>query len=112
MLTSDHSRPSQQTLTHTAQQTAERELVLAAVQTLSIEHRVVLLECYYRGASVAEVADTLGVTADAVKSRTHHALRALRQALALSTNDPPGDDPRCAPRGAPDAPLRDTRSSA
>jgi DNA-directed RNA polymerase specialized sigma24 family protein len=91
MLTSDHSRPNQQTLTHTAQQTADRQLMLAAVQNLSIEHRVVLLECYYRGASVAEVAETFGMPADAVKSRTHHALRALRQALALSTN-PPADD--------------------
>jgi RNA polymerase sigma factor (sigma-70 family) len=92
MLTSDHSRPGQQTLPHTAQQTADRELMLAALQTLSIEHRVVLLECYFRGASVTEVAETLGVTADAVKSRTHHALRALRQALALSTNDPTASD--------------------
>ena len=87
MLTSDHSRPHQQTLTHTAQQTADRRLMLAAVQTLSIEHRVVLLDCYFRGASVAEAAATLGVPAAAIKSRTHHALRALRRALALSTND-------------------------
>ena len=91
-VTSDYSRPHQQTVTHTAQQTPDRQLMLAALRTLSIEHRVVLLECYYRGASVAEVAETLGVPADAVKSRTHHALRALRQAFALSTNYPPASD--------------------
>ena len=92
MLTSDHSRPHQQTVTHTAQQTADRQLMIAALQTLSIEHREVLRECYYRGASVAEVAATLGVPAGAVKSRIHHALRALRQALATSTNNPPASN--------------------
>jgi len=66
--------------------------MLAAVQTLSIEHRVVLLDCYFRGASVAEAAATLGVPAAAIKSRTHHALRALRRALALSTNDSPASE--------------------
>jgi DNA-directed RNA polymerase specialized sigma24 family protein len=73
--------------------------MLAALQTLSIEHRVVLLECYYRGASVAEAAKTLGVPAGEVKSRTHHALRALRQALALSTNGPPANEVQQAPSG-------------
>jgi RNA polymerase sigma-70 factor (ECF subfamily) len=55
--------------------------VHAAIQTLSIEHRQVLFECYYRGASIDDAADTLGVPPDTVKYRTHHAVRALRQAL-------------------------------
>src|SRR6476619_1563049 len=32
-----------------------------ALRTLSTGHRQVLLECYFRGASVAEAAKTLGV---------------------------------------------------
>jgi RNA polymerase sigma-70 factor (ECF subfamily) len=63
------------------QQTVDRHLVLAALRTLSGEHREVLLECYFRGASVAEAARTLGVPPGTVKSRTHYALHALRQAL-------------------------------
>ena len=56
-------------------------LVAEAVTKLSPEHRAVLVECYYRGASVAEAASRLGVPAGTVKSRTHYALRALRLAL-------------------------------
>jgi RNA polymerase sigma-70 factor (ECF subfamily) len=48
---------------------------------VSIEHRQTLFECYFRGASIAEAADTVGVPARAVKFRTHYALRALRQAI-------------------------------
>ena len=40
-----------------------------------------LLECYYRGRSVAEASRRLGVPEGTVKSRTHYALRALRLAL-------------------------------
>jgi RNA polymerase sigma-70 factor (ECF subfamily) len=65
----------------TAQQTVDRHLVMSAMRTLSSEHRQVLFECYYRGASVAEAASTLRVPAGTVKSRTHHALHALRQAI-------------------------------
>jgi RNA polymerase sigma-70 factor (ECF subfamily) len=64
-----------------AQQSVDRLLVLSALRMLSTEHRQVLFECYFRGASVAEAADTLGVPAGTVKSRTHYALRALRRAI-------------------------------
>jgi RNA polymerase sigma-70 factor (ECF subfamily) len=63
------------------QQTLERQLVRAALQTLSIEHRQARFEWSFRGASIAEAADTLGVPPGTVKSRTHYALRALRQAI-------------------------------
>jgi RNA polymerase sigma-70 factor (ECF subfamily) len=63
------------------EQTVERQLVLAALRTLSTDHRRVLLECYFRGASVAEAAETLGIPPGTVKSRTHHALHALRRAI-------------------------------
>jgi RNA polymerase sigma-70 factor (ECF subfamily) len=59
----------------------DRQLVVAALRTLSVEHREVLMECYFRGASVAEAAISLGVPAGTVKSRTHYALRALRLAV-------------------------------
>jgi RNA polymerase sigma-70 factor (ECF subfamily) len=61
--------------------TLDRQLVVAALRTLSVEHREVLVECYFRGASVAEAALTLGVPAGTIKSRTHYALRALRLAV-------------------------------
>ena len=56
-------------------------VVADAVLTLSPEHRAVLLECYYRGASVAQAAHRLGIPEGTVKSRSHYALRALRLAL-------------------------------
>jgi len=56
-------------------------VVADALQRLSRDHREVVLECYYRGASVAEAARRLGVPEGTVKSRTHYALRALRLAL-------------------------------
>ena len=56
-------------------------VVADAVLTLSPDHRAVLLECYYRGASVTQAARRLGIPEGTVKSRTHYALRALRLAL-------------------------------
>jgi len=56
-------------------------VVAEALTTLSAAHRAVLHECYFRGASVAEAADRLGVPEGTVKSRTHYALRALKLAL-------------------------------
>jgi RNA polymerase sigma-70 factor (ECF subfamily) len=59
----------------------DHQLVVAAMRTLSAEHREVLHECYLRGASVAQAAATLGVPPGTIKSRTHYALRSLRLAL-------------------------------
>jgi RNA polymerase sigma-70 factor (ECF subfamily) len=56
-------------------------VVAEALTHLSEDHRAVLLECYYRGRSVADAARILGVPEGTVKSRTHYALRALRLAL-------------------------------
>jgi RNA polymerase sigma-70 factor (ECF subfamily) len=56
-------------------------VVADALGALSVEHRAVVVECYYRGASVAQAAARLGVPEGTVKSRTHYALRALRLAL-------------------------------
>ena len=60
---------------------ATRDLVVTALSRLSAEHRQVLLECYWRDASVAEAALRLGVPPGTIKSRTHYALRALRSAI-------------------------------
>ena len=71
----------EQSVEDTAQQTVDQQLVRSALRTLTCQHREVLLECYFRGASVAEAAETLDVPVGTVKSRTHCALHALRQAI-------------------------------
>jgi RNA polymerase sigma-70 factor (ECF subfamily) len=55
--------------------------VADAVRSLSPDHRVVLLETYYRGRTMAEAAQVLGIPLGTVKSRTYYALHALRLAL-------------------------------
>ncbi|WP_107471187.1 sigma-70 family RNA polymerase sigma factor [Streptomyces monashensis] len=55
--------------------------VADAVRTLSADHRAVLVETYYRGRTMAEAAEVLGVPLGTVKSRTYYALHALRLAL-------------------------------
>jgi RNA polymerase sigma-70 factor (ECF subfamily) len=64
-----------------AQHVVDRHVVVAALRTLSPEHRDVVLECYFRGASVAQASQTLGIPPGTVKSRAHYALKALRLAL-------------------------------
>lgn len=64
-----------------ADQLLQGWVVTEAVTHLSADHRAVLLECYYRGHSVAEAAHRLGIPEGTVKSRTHYALRALRLTL-------------------------------
>ncbi|MDP9118571.1 MAG: sigma-70 family RNA polymerase sigma factor [Actinomycetota bacterium] len=59
----------------------DRHVVMAALRTLSMEHREVVLECFFRGSSVAEAAEHLGIPPGTVKSRTHYAVRALRLAI-------------------------------
>jgi RNA polymerase sigma-70 factor (ECF subfamily) len=52
---------------------------------LSADHRGVLVELYYRGHSVAEAATVLGIPQGTVKSRSFHALRALRARVDPAT---------------------------
>ena len=65
-----------------AQNVVDSMAVLSALNTLSAEHRDVLVEIYYRGKSVTEAATTLGLPPGTVKSRSHYALKALRTAMA------------------------------
>jgi RNA polymerase sigma-70 factor (ECF subfamily) len=60
----------------------DRVVVTEALDSLSREHRAVIVETYYRGRSVAEAAAVLGIPPGTVKSRCYYALRALKLALA------------------------------
>jgi RNA polymerase sigma-70 factor (ECF subfamily) len=65
-----------------AQGVVDAMTVLGALEGLSQQHRDVLVEIYYRGRSVAEAAERLGVAPGTVKSRSYYALRALRAAMS------------------------------
>jgi RNA polymerase sigma-70 factor (ECF subfamily) len=54
-----------------------------AFQQLSPKHREALYETYYAGRSMREAGLVLGVPPGTVKSRVHHAVRALRLALGV-----------------------------
>jgi RNA polymerase sigma-70 factor (ECF subfamily) len=75
------AEPPELHVTDPTDRTADAAVVTAALRQLSLEHRQVILECYYRGSSVAEAARRLGLPEGTVKSRAHYALRALRLAL-------------------------------
>jgi RNA polymerase sigma-70 factor (ECF subfamily) len=59
----------------------EAILVEEALAALTTEHRAVVIRAYYRGLSVAEMADELDIPPGTVKSRLHYGLRALRLTL-------------------------------
>ncbi len=63
------------------EQALDTWLLADAMSSLSLDHRAVLVETYYRGRSVAEAAAVLGIPPGTVKSRTFYALRALKLAL-------------------------------
>jgi RNA polymerase sigma-70 factor (ECF subfamily) len=64
-----------------ADRAVEAWTIAEALERLSPAHREVLVECFYRGRSVAEASAVLGVPPGTVKSRTHYAVRALRLVL-------------------------------
>jgi RNA polymerase sigma-70 factor, ECF subfamily len=55
--------------------------VTDALKALSQSHREILVETYFRGRTVPEAADVLGLPLGTAKSRVYYALRALRTAL-------------------------------
>lgn len=55
-----------------------------AFQQLSPKHREALYETYYTGRSMREAGLALGIPPGTVKSRVHHALRALRMAMGVA----------------------------
>ena len=52
-----------------------------ALARLTAEDRAVLAQVYYRGLSIVDAAEELGVPTGTVRTRTYHALHALRCAL-------------------------------
>jgi RNA polymerase sigma-70 factor (ECF subfamily) len=56
--------------------------VRAALTMLSTEQREVITEMYFRGRSVAETAEILGIPVGTVKSRSYYGLRQLRRIIA------------------------------
>jgi RNA polymerase sigma-70 factor (ECF subfamily) len=60
---------------------ANRDAIDRAFRRLSPQHRSVMVLHHYLGMPVATIADVVGVPVGTVKSRLHHATRALRSAL-------------------------------
>ncbi len=52
-----------------------------ALRDLSDAHREALIETYFKGRTVSEAADVLGVPAGTVRSRVFYALRSLKLSL-------------------------------
>ncbi|MEV7615935.1 sigma-70 family RNA polymerase sigma factor [Streptomyces sp. NPDC089799] len=75
--------------------------VREALGRLSRDHREVLVQIYFHGASVAEAGRALGIPCGTVKSRTHYALRALR--AVLPGYGPGAAAPACALPAAAEA---------
>ncbi|MEU2338886.1 sigma-70 family RNA polymerase sigma factor [Streptomyces sp. NPDC013172] len=69
-----------------AEKVVNSVVVLEALQQLKAEHREVLVEIYYRGRTAAEAAGRLGIPEGTVKSRAHHALKALRKLYGGNAN--------------------------
>jgi RNA polymerase sigma-70 factor (ECF subfamily) len=59
----------------------DRHLLRDALLQLTPEHRTVLVELYYGGASVAEAATRIGIPEGTVRSRSFYALRTVRGIL-------------------------------
>jgi RNA polymerase sigma-70 factor (ECF subfamily) len=70
--------------------------VWSALAKLTPARRQVLVELYFRGRSLSEVADELGIPIGTVKSRAHYALRALRQYLQEHPEAESGTEARAA----------------
>jgi RNA polymerase sigma-70 factor (ECF subfamily) len=61
--------------------------VRAALTQLTPEHRQVIVEMYYLGRPVTEIARTLNIPEGTVKSRAYYGLRHLRQLLAPTPSE-------------------------
>jgi len=59
----------------------DRDQLERGFRRLSLDHRVVVVLHHYLDLPLDEVAETLGVPLGTVRSRLHHAMRALRAAL-------------------------------
>ena len=59
----------------------DRDLLGAAIATLSPDHQLVVALRFYRDLTVAEIATRLGVPEGTVQSRLHYALKRLHNAI-------------------------------
>jgi RNA polymerase sigma factor (sigma-70 family) len=71
----------------------EAERVAAAIASLPDDQRGVLIMRDIQGYSGRVVADALGLSGPAMKSRLHRARAAVHHALQESVNSPGGDNP-------------------
>jgi RNA polymerase sigma-70 factor, ECF subfamily len=60
----------------------DRMLIGEALARLTPDHRAVVLRSYFQGWTTAQIAADLGIADGTVKSRLHHAKRALRLVLS------------------------------
>ncbi|MBI5831645.1 MAG: sigma-70 family RNA polymerase sigma factor [Armatimonadetes bacterium] len=78
----------------TALDRVAREDVRRALDSLSPEHRTVMLLHYFEAMSYKEIADTVGCTVGTVGSRLHYAVRHVRRELGLVDGDQAGSQHR------------------
>lgn len=64
-----------------AEAVADRHLLLHGLRQLPAQHREILVHVHLLGRGGDDTAHALGIPRGTVKSRTHHALRAMRVAL-------------------------------
>jgi RNA polymerase sigma-70 factor (ECF subfamily) len=60
----------------------DRQLIAAAIASLSPDHRIVVALRFYRDLTVPDIAARLGVPVGTVQSRLHYALKRLHDAIA------------------------------
>jgi len=61
--------------------------IRAALAQLTPEHRQVIVEMYFHGRQVAEIAQSLGIPAGTVKSRAYYAIRHLKGVLSATYSE-------------------------
>jgi RNA polymerase sigma-70 factor (ECF subfamily) len=64
-----------------AARTEDRQVIGAAIASLSPDHQVVVALRFYRDLSVGDIATRLGIPAGTVQSRLHYAMKRLRDAI-------------------------------
>jgi len=74
----------------------DRDMLEHAFRRLTVEQRTVLVFHHYLGLSISEVATRTGLPIGTVKSRLHHATRALRASLEADARANPSSQERMA----------------
>ena len=68
----------------------ERDRLWRGFARLSVEHRAVVVLHHYLGQTQGQVADTLDIPVETVRSRLRHAMRGLRAAIEADERTVPG----------------------